>query len=69
MRFKNLFQLILVKLKEDAILVNDHCEFELFNMKQDEGGKYILLDVKIEDILFLLINTYGPNNDTPISQL
>ena len=49
-----------------AILVNDNCEFELFNMKQDEGGNYIILDVKIEDIPFLLINIYGPNNDTPI---
>ena len=48
------------------VLVNDNCEFELFNMKQDEGGTYIIFDVKIEDIPFLLINIYGPNNDTPI---
>ena len=49
-----------------AILVNDNEEFELFNMKQNEGGNYIILDVKIEDIPFLQINIYGPNNDKPI---
>ena len=38
----------------------------MFNMKQDEGGNYIIFDVKIEDNPFSLINIYGPNNDAPI---
>ena len=64
MGFKIVFSSFKSNARGVAILVNNNCEFELFNMKQDEGGNYIILNVKIEDIPFLLINIYVPNNDT-----
>ena len=32
---------------------------------KEASGNYLILDVVIEDIPFLLINLYGPNSDTP----
>lgn len=48
-----------------ATLVNNNCEFKSLNVIQDDSGNYLILDVEIEDIPFLLINIYGPNNDRP----
>lgn len=62
---KIFFQLISLNSRSAAILVNDSCEFEVLNVKQDEDGNYIVLDVKIEDYPFLLINIYDISNDTP----
>ena len=39
----------------------------MLNVKQDEDGNYIVLEVKIEDYPFLLINIYDISNDTPFS--
>lgn len=33
------------------------------NVIQDDSGNSLILDVKNEDILFILINIYAPNND------
>lgn len=48
-----------------ATLVNNNCEFKSLNVIQDDSGNYLILDVEIEDIPFILINIYGPNNDRP----
>lgn len=46
-------------------MVNNNCEFKSLNVIQDDSGNYLILVVEIEDIPFILINTYGPNNDRP----
>lgn len=46
-----------------ATLVNNKCKFKSFNVVQDDSGNYLILNVEIEDMPFILINIYGPNND------
>lgn len=48
-----------------AILFNDNCELEINAEYRDEYGNYLILDVTVENIHFLLVNIYGPNIDTP----
>lgn len=48
-----------------ATLVNNNCEFKSLNVIQDDSGNYLTLDVKTEDIPFILIDMYGPINDRP----
>ena len=48
-----------------AILFNNNCEVKIYNEFKDNEGNYLILDVIIEDIPFLLINIYGPNCDRP----
>ena len=48
-----------------SILVNNNFDFNMIREFKDVSGNYLILDVVIEDIPFLLINLYGPNSDTP----
>ena len=48
-----------------AILLNNNFEFKLHNIKRDENGNKIVLDITIEGFRLSLINIYGPNKDEP----
>ena len=47
--------------KGTMILVKDHLDFKLISSKIDLLGRYIFLEVEIQDSLFLLLNIYAPN--------
>ena len=38
--------------------------FEVSNKKQDESGRILILDVKVRDNDFLLINLYNANKES-----
>ena len=48
-----------------AILFNNNCEVKISNEYKDNDGNYLILDVLVENIQFLLVNIYGPNSDRP----
>ena len=43
-----------------AIFCNDNCELEINAEYKDEYGNYLILDVTLENVHFLLVNIYGP---------
>ena len=48
-----------------AILFNNRLEYKILKSTTDQNGNYIILDLKIEDDNFTLVNLYGPNTDSP----
>ena len=48
-----------------AILFNNNCEITIHEQYRDDNGNYLILDVIVENLHFLLINIYGPNSDKP----
>ena len=52
MGVKKIFLSSFKSFKSHLIPVNDNCEFELCNLKQDEGGNYNIFDVKIWDTVY-----------------
>ena len=43
------------------VLVRDQLDFNLQSLKVDEQGRSILLEAKIQDSPFLLLNIYAPD--------
>lgn len=48
-----------------AILVNNNVEYKLLNVVKDINGNFIILHVNMFEKEFLIVNIYGPNNDSP----
>lgn len=48
-----------------AILFNNNCEITIYEQYRDDNGNYLILDVIVENLHFMLINIYGPNSDKP----
>lgn len=48
-----------------AILINNNCDITILNEHKDSDGNFLLSDVTIESLSFLLINIYWPNLDSP----
>lgn len=48
-----------------AILFNNNCEITIHEQYRDDNGNYLILDVIVDNLHFLLINIYGPNSDKP----
>lgn len=48
-----------------AILLNNNCEIKVHNQFNDNSGNYIILDVTVENLNFILVNIYGLNTDSP----
>lgn len=48
-----------------AILFNNNCDIKVHNQFNDNNGNYIILDVTVENLNFILVNIYGPNTDSP----
>lgn len=48
-----------------SIFFNNNFEYKVHEIKRDEGGNLIALDLTIEDNRVTLMNIYGPNTDSP----
>ena len=48
-----------------AILFNNNFQYKVKNIKSDDNGNLLVLDIEIGDYCVTLINLYGPNNDVP----
>ena len=48
-----------------AILFNNTFQFNLKSTICDPEGRYIFLDISINDKSYSILNVYGPNNDEP----
>ena len=46
-----------------GILFNNNFDFEIIKYKADLNGRFIIVDIKIENQLYTIANIYGPNND------
>lgn len=49
-----------------AILFRNSFQFTLHKEICDSQGRYIILDITINDVRLTLVNLYGPNKDEPI---
>ena len=47
------------------ILLNNNFEHKVEKVNSDPNGNYLILDLKIDDKNFTLINVYGPEEDNP----
>ena len=52
-----------------AILFDNEHEYEILNIDKDSDGRFLLIDVNIEDQNFILINVYAPTKDNLDAQL
>ena len=52
-------------LRGAAILLGKNFEYIIGDIKKDDIGNMIAMDIKIDSLKVTLINTYGPNKDTP----
>ena len=48
-----------------AILFNKNCDFQLIKHACDVDGRFVIIDIKICNIVYTIINIYGPNKDNP----
>ena len=48
-----------------CILFNNNFQFEIIRQFSDQEGRYIIIDMKIENKILTLVNIYAPNNDNP----
>ena len=47
------------------ILINNKFEYKVERVETDPNGNFIILDIKMRDKRFILVNLYGPNEDKP----
>ena len=47
------------------ILINNNFEYKVRRVETDLNGTFIILDIKMQDKRFTLVNLYGPNKDKP----
>ena len=48
-----------------CILFNNNFEFEVMRQFSDPEGRFIIIDIKIENKIITLVNIYASNNDNP----
>ena len=48
-----------------CILFNNNFQFEIIRQFSDQEGRYIIIDMKIDNKILTLVNIYAPNNDNP----
>lgn len=53
------------KLRRVAILLKNNFVIKVQNQLNDNGGNYIILNVRVETLNCILVNIYGSNTDTP----
>ena len=55
--------------KNDArgvcVMFHRNLNYRVFKTKCETSGRYIILEVKIDDIILVVANVYAPNRDTP----
>ena len=59
---------ITVKSKEVAILFPKNTDCEVKSAVTDKNGRYILLDININDNQYIVLNVYLPTKDKPQDQ-
>ena len=47
-----------------GILVDRGKQIEVLKQKKDPAGRYVIIEFKMENTLFALLNIYAPNNDS-----
>ena len=47
------------------ILTNNNFEYKVERVETNPNGNFIILDIKMQDKRFTLVNIYGPNEDKP----
>ena len=48
-----------------CILFNNNFQFEIIRKFFDQEGRFIIIDMKIDNKILTLVNIYAPNNDNP----
>ena len=48
-----------------CILLSNNFEFKIHNIKKDDDGNFLAIDLTIEEYRVTLVNIYGPNSDQP----
>ena len=48
-----------------CILISNRFGGKIVNDYSDSNGRYVILEVEIEDKCFLFVNVYAPNSDEP----
>ena len=48
-----------------AILILKKLKYKVLGDNNDKNGRILVLDIKINNLRFTLVNLYAPNNDTP----
>ena len=48
-----------------CILFNNNFEFQVMRQFSDPEGRFIIIDIKIENKIITLVNIYAPNDDNP----
>jgi exonuclease III len=52
-----------------AILINPNVDYDVKECVVDSQGRYILLDVVINNVAFVLVNVYAPTSNSPNEQV
>lgn len=47
------------------ILFKRKLQYEIKNVIKDTNGRYLVLEIVIEETELILVNVYAPNNDSP----
>ena len=55
----------LVAVRVSEFYSTEQFNFEIIKYKADVNGRFIIIDIKIENQLYTIANIYGPNNDDP----
>ena len=48
-----------------TIMFNKNCKIEIIDSKHDHEGRFVVCNVKKENVQYTLCNVYAPNNDNP----
>ena len=63
--YKAYFNSYASKSRGVAILFNNNCAIEIHNQFKDDSGNFLILDVTIDSLQFILITIYGPYTNVP----
>lgn len=62
--YKTFLSYVQSKSRGVAILFNNSCELDVYETFKDNNSNFLILDVSIDDLHVLLVNSYIPNLDT-----
>ena len=48
-----------------CVLFKKNCDFTLRRKTVDPGGRYIIIEINVDDTILCITNVYAPNSDTP----
>ena len=62
---KACFSIFSTKSRGVAILFKPSLNLKILSCVSDEEGRYIILQIEMDNSVFILVNVYGPNEDNP----